>query len=168
MIFFRIVLSLVMVSTVVYAQNDTHEHLKTELHRSQFEQLQIATDFDNKSISSNANYNSAVFIKQVGETNTAFIDVLSNSYNIEINQTGTYNHVDIEEAALQISKKITQEGNYNSYIDNSYSNTQFSVMDLSQEGDNLYFEKFGSNSLSDKIKLKMTGTSKTIILRNFN
>lgn len=157
-----------MITTFGYAQEKNSDQLTSDLQNWQLvDQQQVFLNQENAATSLQANLNKTVLIRQVGETNTAFLNVFSDSYSIEVIQTGDYNTVDVNETALQISKNIIQTGDHNTYFENSFTSGEHTMMHLNQEGDNLYFEKFGSNALSDKIKLKMTGNSKTILLRNF-
>lgn len=160
-------MSLLMLTTLGYAQDIDADQVRSDLQDWQLDQQEIFSAIDRPSTEIQANLNKSVFIKQIGETNTAFVDVFSNSYAIEVTQSGDYNAVDINESALQISKNIIQNGDNNTYFENSYTIGEHTMIDINQEGNNLYFEKFGSNALANKIKLKMTGNSKTIILRNF-
>ena len=160
-------MSLLMLTASGYAQDIDADQVRSDLQDWQLDQQETFSAIERSSTEIQANLNKSVFIKQMGDTNTAFIDVFSNAYAVEVTQAGDYNAVDINESALQITKNIIQNGNNNTYFENSYSTGEHTMIDVNQEGSNLYFEKFGSNALSNKIKLKMTGNSKTVILRNF-
>jgi len=51
------------------------------------------------------------------------------------------------------------------------SRLKFSIaasIELNQTGNNLHFERFGSNDIGDNLQFNMTGESRTIVVRNFN
>ncbi|SEL94341.1 hypothetical protein SAMN04487910_3665 [Aquimarina amphilecti] len=111
--------------------------------------------------------NSAVFIQQVGTNNQVFSNITAERSDIRLNQNGEQNLIDINETSREIEKLITQNGNNNSVIDFSFNRDISTNLEILQEGDNLSFERFGSNELSKNLKFKMTGNARTIIVRSF-
>ncbi|WP_299187767.1 hypothetical protein [uncultured Aquimarina sp.] len=111
--------------------------------------------------------NSAVFIQQVGANNQVFSNVTAERSDIRLSQNGEQNLIDINETSREIEKLITQNGNNNSVIDFSFNRDISTNLEILQEGDNLSFERFGSNELTKNLKFKMTGNARTIIVRSF-
>jgi len=109
----------------------------------------------------------SVFIRQIGNDNTVVSRVTTESSDIKILQNGNKNSVEIEEVSRETEKLITQSGDNNSIVDFSFNPNQSTKLELIQEGNNLIFERFGTNELSQSLKFKMTGDSKTIIVRSF-
>jgi len=108
-----------------------------------------------------------VFIRQIGANNSVISSITSESSDISIIQNGNQNIVEIEENSREIEKVITQLGDNNLIRDFSFDPNQSTNLELIQEGSNLIFERFGTNELSRSLKFKMTGDSKTIVLRSF-
>ena len=64
-------------------------------------------------------------------------------------------------------ENIVQNGNYNNIFENIYDPTSNISLTLTQNGQNNYFERFGSNSIGDKLEFTMNGSDTSIIVRNF-
>ncbi|WP_103863566.1 hypothetical protein [Aquimarina sp. I32.4] len=111
--------------------------------------------------------NNVVFIQQIGIDNTVFSNVVAESSDIRIIQKGDHNKIDINESARTIEKVISQTGTNNSVIDFSFNSDIATKLELLQEGNDLIFERFGSNELSKNLKFKMSGDARTIIVRSF-
>ncbi|WP_299608161.1 hypothetical protein [uncultured Aquimarina sp.] len=111
--------------------------------------------------------NNSVFIQQVGTNNQVFSTITAQTSDIRLNQNGEQNLIDINETSRDIEKFITQNGNNNRVIDFSFNPEVSTNLEILQDGDNLSFEKFGSNELSNNLKFKMTGNARTIIVRSF-
>ncbi|WP_299257598.1 hypothetical protein [uncultured Aquimarina sp.] len=111
--------------------------------------------------------NNAVFIQQIGTGNQIFSNITAQSSDIRLSQNGEQNLIDINETSKEIEKFITQNGNNNTVTDFSFNSDISTSLEILQEGDNLSFEKFGSNELSKNLKFKMTGNARAIIVRSF-
>ncbi|MEW7292486.1 hypothetical protein [Aquimarina sp. 2304DJ70-9] len=152
-----------------YAQNnDEDQILVTDQDKfialSQVDNLLSQGARNQSSISEGIN---SVFIQQIGANNTVFSNIVAESSDIKIFQNGNENTVEINESSKEIEKVITQNGNNNSVVDFSFNPEISTNLQLLQEGDNLIFERFGSNELSKNLKFKMSGDAKTIIVRSF-
>ncbi|GAA4112167.1 hypothetical protein GCM10022393_10420 [Aquimarina addita] len=110
---------------------------------------------------------STIFIQQTGVNNVTYSSITSQSSNISIQQNGEQNLIDINETAKGIEKIIIQSGNYNTVTDFSFNPDVSTNLELIQEGNNLYFERFGNNELSKNLQFKMTGSNRSIIIRSF-
>ncbi len=166
----RVVVILIFSTTFSYAQDLDKEDpvLITDQDKfitlSQVNDIQLQDTKDIVSISQGVN---AVFIQQIGTNNSVSSNIVAKSSDIRIVQNGNENKVEIEETAKEIEKLITQTGTNNSVIDFSFNSNLSTTLELIQEGDNLIFERFGTNELSKSLKFKMTGDAKTIIVRSF-
>ncbi|KAA1246705.1 hypothetical protein [Aquimarina sp. RZ0] len=109
----------------------------------------------------------SVFIQQVGANNSVFSNINAQSSDIQLIQRGEGNLIDINETSGEIEKFISQTGSNNIVTDFSFNPTISTSLEIIQEGNDHYFERFGSNELSNNLKFKMTGEARTIIVRSF-
>lgn len=146
-------------------ENEEGELINTEERLLAINQLQI----ENSQISraNNMATNNNVFIQQIGNNNTIFSNVNAVSSNLNLVQNGEDNLIDIDETSREIQKFVTQTGNNNTVIDYSFNPEASTNLELLQEGNNLYFERFGTNELSKNLKFNMTGNARSIIVRSF-
>ncbi len=114
-----------------------------------------------------ANLRNTVFIKQIGADNVVVSNTVADYSIIKITQDGDQNKIRIDESAKEIEKTISQTGSNNEVIDFSFNQDISTKLELIQEGNNLIFERFGTNELSKNLKFKMSGESRTIIIRSF-
>ncbi|TPN84539.1 hypothetical protein [Aquimarina algicola] len=169
----QILLLLVLISSSLsYAQNtNTEESLILDTDQDRFIALsQVNNLFNQNDAQSNALINdgiNAVFIQQIGNNNLVFSNITAESSNVRIVQNGDENRVTINESAREVTKTITQLGTNNAILDVSFNPEISTNLELTQEGNNLNFERFGSNELSNNLKFKMSGESRTIIIRSF-
>ncbi len=111
--------------------------------------------------------NSSVFIQQIGVKNNIHTQVEATYTQIEVYQEGTLNNIEIDEISKTVLKDIKQIGNENSITDFSFNPEITTQLELNQLGDNLTFERFGTNELTKSLKFTMMGNNKTIIVRSF-
>ncbi|RZT00076.1 hypothetical protein [Aquimarina brevivitae] len=109
----------------------------------------------------------SVFIQQIGERNDVTTAVRAQESAITVLQKGNNNSISMESAATEIQKLVVQRGDYNTVQEFSIDPKAATNLQLIQDGDHLYFEQFGSNELSNSLKIKMTGTARNIIIRSF-
>jgi len=109
-----------------------------------------------------------VFIHQIGDENEIKVKTKSNASDIKLYQRGSQNKIHIDVIAKSIEESISQVGNNNSVLDFSSCGVDQHQLDVSQEGNNQNLTWFGGNSMAEKLKIKMQGESKTIVIRNFN
>ncbi|WP_159090786.1 hypothetical protein [Aquimarina aquimarini] len=127
----------------------------------------VLSQVSDRNASSVTMRDNAIFIQQIGANNRVFSSVVAESSNINIIQKGDHNKIDINESARSIEKVISQTGTNNSVIDFSFNPSIATKLELLQEGNDLIFERFGSNELSKNLKFKMSGDARTIIVRSF-
>ena len=110
---------------------------------------------------------SSLFLTQIGEDNQARVQVSAQDSDINILQNGNDNGVNLEYQVKSVFADLQQEGNNNYILDYSFDKNQEISLDLKQNGDNLNFERFGTNEMSKNIKFTQTVASPTIIVRSF-
>ncbi|MEW7280678.1 hypothetical protein ABW636_18975 [Aquimarina sp. 2201CG1-2-11] len=141
--------------------SDKEKFMTLSQSTSLFESAQLINQQTTSSIGN------MVYIQQIGTGNLVTSNSTSEFSNINIVQNGDYNKVEIDEHAKEVEKTILQTGTNNSVTDFSFNADISTKLELTQEGNNLIFEKFGSNELSKNLKFKMSGESRTIIIRSF-
>ncbi|TYB80323.1 hypothetical protein ES677_03025 [Bizionia gelidisalsuginis] len=109
----------------------------------------------------------SVFVTQIGAYNTIAADVTSNASEIRIAQNGDLNKVQLDYEVNKVVADLKQIGNNNNIKDYVLDRNAEISLDLIQNGDNLKFERFGSNEITKNIKFTQTDASPTIIIRSF-
>lgn len=113
------------------------------------------------------NSRNVTIIQQIGKQNKAISNSKSDASSINFLQIGNNNFIESTHSILNTTERIIQNGNDNDVINFSFGNVNTSSLNLLQNGNNLSFEKFGTNSLTDKISVKVTGNNQTVIIRSF-
>lgn len=158
---------LLLFSVFTYAQ-DIEEEQSDVINQERFITLsQISTTDLQNNASRLSQGTNAIFIQQIGANNTITSRIQAQSSNIRLIQNGDDNSIEIDEASREIEKLITQNGNNNSVVDFSFNPDASTSLELTQEGSNLIFERFGTNELSKNLKFTMSGNARTITIRSF-
>lgn len=109
----------------------------------------------------------SVFITQIGESNKVAAAIFSDASDINVAQNGDFNDINLQYQVNKVVADLAQNGNNNEIKDYVLdANAQVSL-DLTQNGDNLKFDKFGNNDMTKNIKFTQTEASPTIIIRSF-
>ena len=108
-----------------------------------------------------------IFLTQIGDLNVTSINANTNSSEIQVTQRGNSNFTVLDYRANSIVTTVTQEGNFNLIRDFVNNPTEDASLDLLQQGDNLTFERFGTNSITRSLRFVQTEASPTIIIRSF-
>ncbi|MFC4635761.1 hypothetical protein ACFO3O_17760 [Dokdonia ponticola] len=109
----------------------------------------------------------SVFLTQIGDLNVVAINSNTNSSEIQLTQRGNFNFAGLDYRANTVVTSITQNGDFNlvrDFVNNSEANVS---LDLQQNGNNLTFERFGTNSLTQSMRFVQTAASPTIIIRSY-
>ena len=109
----------------------------------------------------------SIFLTQIGDLNIASISSNTTSSEILVTQRGNLNFTALDYRANTVVTTITQDGNFNlirDYVNNPAADVS---LDLLQQGDNLTFERFGTNSLTRSMRFVQTEASPTIIIRSY-
>lgn len=108
-----------------------------------------------------------VFLTQIGELNRAAIITDTEASEINLTQNGDENFTALVYRAKTAVSDLVQNGDSNRIIDFVYSPGADISLDLTQDGDNLYFERFGTNRLTESLKFRQTQAAPTVIIRSF-
>ncbi|WP_292943604.1 hypothetical protein [Olleya sp. UBA1516] len=114
-----------------------------------------------------ASTNNAIFIAQIGDNNEAVSVTRSTQSNINIIQNGNDNLTVLDINSTKLVETVIQNGDNNTVFDYSPFKTDIKNTTINQTGNNQNLTMFGSNSLSEKIKISMQGQDQSIIIRNF-
>ncbi|WP_299682702.1 hypothetical protein [uncultured Dokdonia sp.] len=109
----------------------------------------------------------SVFLTQIGDLNIVSVNSNTNSSEIQVTQRGNSNFTALDYRANTIVTNVTQDGNFNLIRDFVNNPTEDASLDLLQQGDNLTFERFGTNSITRSLRFVQTEASPTIIIRSF-
>ncbi|HLW33992.1 MAG TPA: hypothetical protein VKX40_17160 [Aequorivita sp.] len=110
----------------------------------------------------------AVFLRQIGDYNTASIQTRTNASEINVLQNGSSNDAQLNYTANTAVADLIQNGNFNSIKDFVNKPDMDISIDLVQDGNGLQFERNGANELTKSIKFRQSEASPTIIVRSFN
>lgn len=110
--------------------------------------------------------NSIVTIQQIGYQNYANVSVKAMQSNINVSQQGNLNMLDLYKNAREINQSLVQKGNNNTISD--FSANPYSVINnqVIQYGNNLNYTSYGTNSISDDMKIIQKGNSGSILIFN--
>ncbi|MFT5964646.1 MAG: adenylate cyclase [Flavobacterium sp.] len=107
-----------------------------------------------------------VNIKQIGSYNSLKIYLKAESVAVSVVQNGTGNQLELEREANSIKQKVVQEGQNNSIKDFSiYTNNNVNI-ELIQQGNNQSILNYGSNSISENMKVVQSGNGAAVIIIN--
>jgi len=109
----------------------------------------------------------SIFLTQIGDLNITSISSNTTSSEIQVTQRGNSNFTALDYRANTIVTNVTQDGNFNLIRDFVNNPTEDASLDLLQQGDNLTFERFGTNSITRSLRFVQTEASPTIIIRSF-
>lgn len=109
-----------------------------------------------------------VFINQVGQDNRIEARIIAENSDVTYNQTGMNNYVDVNVNLKEYQSVVNQVGDNNQVFDQMWDTDASASLQLNQQGENLHFERFGSNSIGNNLEFNMTGNTRSIIVRNFN
>lgn len=109
----------------------------------------------------------SIFLTQIGDLNLTAVNANTNSSEIQITQRGNSNFTVLDYRANTVVTTVTQDGNFNLIRDFVNNPTEDVSLDLLQQGDNLTFERFGTNSITRSLRFVQTEASPTIIIRSF-
>lgn len=124
---------------------------------------QNAPSSQTQSVSSNS-----VYIDQIGSENTVISTTHSQTSDINLLQRGNGNTMFLDITANEIIQNILQQGNDNDYFNITSNPSGTHAVDLIQNGNNQDFTMYGSNTISERLKINMTGDNRSLIIRNFN
>lgn len=113
-------------------------------------------------------HNSSVYVTQMGQYNTVWSNIKADQAVLDYSQLGDNNYIQVEAAASQVSQIVSQIGDSNSFQNYAFRDFNTQGIELLQKGSNNDVQIFGSNSISQGMKIQVSGSYKTILVRNYN
>ncbi len=107
-----------------------------------------------------------IYIQQIGNNNSAISNTRSVYSNVNLFQRGSNNDIVLDVTSGLINENVFQNGNNHSFIDLSSKATLFHGATIYQSGSNQNLIWYGTNSISEKMRVTMKGKNQTIIIRN--
>ena len=154
------ILSFSLAPVLMFSQENKDMHIKT-MHGVN---LNYKHSTGNPST---ANTGNNVFITQIGEDNYTNATVTAANSSQTIIQLGSSNYSASHLNTKNINATIIQFGRNNYYSDYAINAHETIDLELTQQGENLNFERFGVNSTTKDLKVKMIGTDRSVIVRSF-
>lgn len=115
-----------------------------------------------------ANSSDLAYVYQIGANNVGLVRITAENSELNLLQHGNANHAKIELSGKSLVHQTLQHGNGNLFIE--YGNMPHLDLrrEIVQDGNNQNLIIYGSNSLTQNLKLNVQGDSETITIRNFN
>jgi hypothetical protein len=105
-------------------------------------------------------------IKQIGDYNNLNINLKGEFVKLDVIQNGDNNQLELDKEANAIKQKVIQEGQNNSIKDLSmYANSNVN-MELIQQGNNQNIQNYGTNSISENMKVIQSGNGAAVLIIN--
>lgn len=111
-----------------------------------------------------ANYSAT--ITQIGNQNWNQNTIIANQSNIQVYQNGQFNATDIYRMENEVNEFIIQNGDNNSIHEMVIGSYNSTTNHLIQNGDNNRITSFGSNSISQDLKIHINGNNTSVIIIN--
>ncbi|WGD33870.1 hypothetical protein [Olleya sp. YS] len=165
---FLIVVSILMSGNFITAQ--TFEATDDATDISGFETQSSQENFllnQSATTASVTSSDNAIFIAQIGDSNNLISNTTSTESNITVIQNGDENLTVLDINSTTLKETVIQNGDNNTFLDYSPFRSNLRNATINQTGNNQNLTMFGSNSLSEKIKISMQGQDQSIIIRNF-
>ncbi len=124
--------------------------------------LNAKKDIPNK----NSVHSTGLNIQQIGNYNDLNINMRGEYVRVEIIQNGDYNNLELDKEANSIKQKILQDGKNNSIKDFAMQSNSNVNMEFLQRGNNQKIESYGSNSISENMKVIQSGNGAAVIILN--
>lgn len=126
-----------------------------------------ALNFQNSKKNNDLQVGNQIFIQQIGQGNNIEANTSSGNKDLKLIQYGNKNFISLKSNAENLHGAIVQKGDNNTSFDFTTNSSQDISTDLLQQGNNLHFERYGSNSIGNDLKFIQSGDTKSIIVRNF-
>ena len=110
----------------------------------------------------------SVVLRQIGDFNKATVVTSTEKSELILQQNGDRNRLSLLYDTRAVFADISQRGNENVLKDFVIDPEIDVTLELQQEGDGLYFERFGANNLTKSIRFNQTAASPVVIVRSFN
>jgi len=110
------------------------------------------------------NQTNNAIITQIGNQNHNQNTIIANQSIIQVYQNGHFNLTDIYRVENEVNEYIIQNGNGNSINEMSIGNYNTIDNQYIQNGNNNRITSFGSNSISENLKIQINGNNAAIIV----
>jgi hypothetical protein len=130
------------------------------------EQLTILPSQMKSGDSRNMSLANNIYIVQIGNYNKVTSNTRSRNSNINLYQRGNNNNVLLSVTARTIDESVIQRGYNHSFINLSSNKISFNRARVVQIGRNQKLLWVGSNSISEKLMVRMKGNNQRVIIRN--
>jgi minor curlin subunit len=126
----------------------------------------VNSDRINNAIINEQFFNTDVQLQQIGDHNTFNAQLQAKNIAASVVQKGNNNSIYLDKLAKAIDLKILQLGNNNTVYD-YLNNTKFEIKsEFVQKGNNNTIKSFGSNSISQDLKVIQSGNGASVLLIN--
>lgn len=105
-------------------------------------------------------------ITQIGSQNFNQNTIIANQSLIQLYQNGHFNSTDIYRVEAEVNEFIIQNGNGNTIHEMSIGNYNTIDNHYIQNGDNNRITSFGSNTISENLKIQINGNNASVIVIN--
>ncbi len=106
----------------------------------------------------------SITITQIGNQNINQNTIIANQSNIQVYQNGHFNSTDIYRVETEVNEFLYQNGNRNTIHEMSVGNYNTIENQYIQNGDNNRITSFGSNSISENLKIQINGNNTSVIV----
>jgi len=163
-----LLLAVFLMSTITFAQSkesNKRDHdisLYIESNKGSFN----VNESDEKAkLINNVN---TILIEQIGVDNTINAVTNTQSSDIVLNQFGDFNKAMLDITAKTTASTIDQNGNNNYF--GEYANAPKLNLEraVNQQGNSNQVIIYGSNSITEKLQINLTGNAESVTIRNFN
>ncbi|PCE64343.1 hypothetical protein B7P33_08580 [Sediminicola luteus] len=113
-------------------------------------------------------YFNETYIEQIGQNSTVQVTTDTDKSNITVLQKGADNQFALNVVARSYNGLFVQIGNQHRFSEYMNNPSQIIETQLLQEGSGQQLIIHNRNSLSDGLKIKMSGESQSVVIRNFN
>ena len=110
------------------------------------------------------NQTNNAIITQIGNQNHNQNTIIANQSIIQVYQNGHFNLTDIYRVENEVNEYIIQNGSGNSINEMSIGNYNTIDNQYIQNGNNNRITSFGSNSISENLKIQINGNNAAIIV----
>ena len=122
-------------------------------------------DYKLTTVISQSQTNSAL-ITQIGNQNYNQNTIIASQSFIQVYQNGHFNSTDIYRFEAEVNEFILQNGNGNTIHEMSMGNYNTIENQYIQNGDNNRITSFGSNTISENLKIQINGNNTSVIIIN--
>jgi hypothetical protein len=105
-------------------------------------------------------------VQQIGNDNTVISRTTSETADLGYLQLGNANTIESFSSIQRYSEGIIQQGNGNEVFNESFGPVENASFNLIQFGNNLTYQKIGTNSQTDNISLIQTAATPVLIIRS--